>query len=382
MIDEKVREKYGIRCGAIGIFLNICLFVFKFIAGTISGSIAITADAFNNLSDAGSSLISLMGFKLSAKKADADHPYGHGRLEYISGLLVAVIIFIMAYELISDSISKIIHPDDIVISPIVFAILIISIVVKIIMFSYNRIIGKKILSPTLMATALDSVSDSIATLTVLIAMIVANIWGIHIDGYSGLVVSLFILWAGYNAAKDTIGPLLGQPPTLEFVEKIESIVLREEHQKAGIIGMHDLIVHDYGPGRLFVSLHAEVPSDGDVMELHDLIDNIEFDLKSELSCHAVIHMDPVCINDPETNMMKQYVINAIDSINESNKDHAITFHDFRMVKGPTHTNLIFDIVVPFDYALTDEELIKSIATKVYNENNRCFCAINVDKAYT
>ncbi|MCQ2499354.1 MAG: cation diffusion facilitator family transporter [Lachnospiraceae bacterium] len=384
--NEKVRTAYGILCGALGIVLNLFLFAFKFVAGTLSGSIAITADAFNNLSDAGSSLITMIGFKLAGQKADSEHPYGHGRVEYISGFLVSVVIIIMAYELIKDSISKIINPEPIEGSTVIFIILGISILIKLYMSFYNHKIGKKINSAAMEATSKDSLSDTIATAVVLISAVLALAFDIQIDGYAGIVVSLFVFWAGFSSAKDTIALLLGKAPEEEFVDEIEKIVMAEEHREKGILGLHDLIVHDYGPGRIMISLHAEVPSDGDTMELHDLIDNIEYDLATQLKCHAVIHMDPIAVNDPLTNELKSIVKDVIQSLNSENvsekQPKEITFHDFRIVKGPTHNNLIFDIVVPFEYGMKDEDIVAYIRKAVWEKKEYCFCVIHVDKAYS
>ena len=377
--DENVRVRYGVLCGGMGIFLNVLLFIGKFIAGILSGSIAITADAFNNLSDAGSSIITLVGFRLASQKPDPDHPYGHGRMEYISGLLVSVAIILMAYELFKDAFVRILHPEGIELNAVIIIILIISILVKLYMAFYNRSVGNKINSSAMKATATDSLSDTVATTVVLIASLVGYSTGYMIDGYLGVVVSIFVFMAGFNAAKDTINPLLGQPPSKEFVNKIEQIVMSYEDK--GVIGLHDLMVHDYGPGRMIISVHVEIPSDRDILEMHDLIDVIETDLRFKLNCIAVIHMDPVCVNDPETNELKQYVKEAIDSLNEKYTKTKVTFHDFRLVKGPTHTNLIFDIVLPYDFELEEPEVVRYIQTNVYENNNKYFCAINVDREY-
>lgn len=371
--NARVREKYGVLCGGVGILLNILLFIGKLIAGMLSGAISITADAFNNLSDAGSSFISMIGFKLSGRKPDSDHPFGHGRIEYISGMFVAVLIILMAYELLKESVQKILHPELPELNLLVVIILLVSILVKIYMFFYNRSIGRKIESATMEATAKDSLSDTFATTVVLLSAIVAEVWKIPIDGYCGLFVGGLILIAGISAMKDTINPLLGQPPKKELVEQIETIVRCD----ARIIGIHDLVVHDYGPGRLMISLHAEVPYKEDILELHDLIDTIEFQLREELNCEPVIHMDPIVDDDEEINEAKAEVSRIIDGL-----EGEVRFHDFRMVKGPTHSNLIFDVVVPYDYSLGDEELVQRIKSgvKAYKENY--YCIIHVDKAYT
>ena len=370
--DSEVREKYGVLCGAVGIFLNVLLFIGKFIAGTISGAISITADAFNNLSDAGSSCISLIGFKLSGQEPDPEHPFGHGRIEYISGLFVSVLILLMAYELIKSSIDKIIHPELPEFSIMVGIILIASIAVKIYMFFYNQSVGKKIESATMAATAKDSLSDAFATTVVLVSAIVAYFWKIPIDGFCGLFVGVMILLAGVSAMKDTVNPLLGQAPASELVDEIEKIVRCDDR----ILGIHDLVVHDYGPGRLMISLHAEVPYKEDILELHDLIDQIEFALRRELHCEPVIHMDPIVDDDEMINDAKNEVTKIVKGL-EGN----ILLHDFRMVKGTTHSNLIFDIVVPHGYPLSDEEVKAVIEKKVKEYHEDYFCVIQVDKSF-
>lgn len=367
-----VRQAYGILCGSVGIAFNLLLFAGKFLAGMLSGSIAITADAFNNLSDAGSSVITLIGFRMAGQKPDPGHPFGHGRIEYLSGLFVSIAILLMAVELLKSSVTKIIHPEEITFSPLIVVILVCSIFVKIYMASYNHSVSKKIDSAAMNATATDSLSDTLATTVVLITTLFAHFWGLKIDGYCGVLVGIFILFAGINTAKDTISPLLGQPPAPEFVQKIQNIVMR--HEK--IIGIHDLIVHDYGPGRLMISLHAEVPADGDILLLHDLIDNIEHDLRHELQCDAVIHMDPICTNDEETIHMKQLVESLVNTISDK-----LTLHDFRIVKGPTHTNVIFDLVIPYKFEYSDTETVTMIQNKIREHDSHYFAVIDVDHTY-
>lgn len=367
-----VRHSYGMLCGIVGILLNILLFIGKFLAGFFSHSIAITADAFNNLSDAGSSFITLAGFKLASQKPDPDHPYGHGRMEYLSGLFVSLLILLMAVELLKTSVDKIINPQDTLINPVVITILIASILVKIYMSYYNQRIGKKIDSAALLATATDSRGDSISTLLVLISSLFSFFTGIQIDGWCGLLVGIFILYSGFTAAKDTINPLLGQAPDKEYVEEIERIVTSHDL----ILGIHDMMVHDYGPGRVVVSLHAEVPSDGDLLEMHDLIDHIEQDLANMCHCEAVIHMDPIAVNDPEVASLKAQIAHIITSI-----DSELKFHDFRIVKGPTHTNLIFDVLVPYRFTIGDNNLIDLIDTKVKELNPTYFIVVKVDHTY-
>lgn len=371
--DPQVREKYGVLCGGYGIFLNILLFIGKYIAGVLSASIAMTADAFNNLSDAGSSLISIIGFKLAGQKPDPEHPFGHGRVEYLSGLAVSAIIVIMGYELIKDSILKIMHPEELAFSWISVCILLASVLVKFYMAFYNKKYGKKIDSQTLLATATDSLSDTVSTTVVLVATLVHFFFDIHLDGFCGLLVGFLIVIAGLKSGKETISPLLGEPPTQEFIESVEDIVMGYEE----IVGIHDLLVHNYGPGRVMISLHAEVPDNGDIRMLHDVIDNAENRLKNELSCHAVIHMDPVAVGDPFTDSTKATVKEIVHSIDES-----LSIHDFRMVIGPSHTNLIFDVVVPYSIKMSDEEIVKAISERVSKHNSSFCCVITVDRDYT
>ena len=370
--EAYVRTAYGILCGAVGIVINIVLFAGKFLAGTVSGSIAITADAFNNLSDAGSSFITMIGFKLGSQKPDPEHPFGHGRMEYLSGLAVSILVILMGVELFKSSVEKIIHPEIPEYSTLVLVILLISIASKLYMAFYNTNVGKSIESMAMAATAKDSLSDTVATAVVLVSMLVGHFYNIPIDGYCGVLVAVLIFFAGLSSVKDTIGPLLGQPPEEEFVEKIETIVLSHEI----VEGIHDLVVHDYGPGRVMISLHAEVPCDQDILYIHDEIDVIESELRDKLNCEAVIHMDPIAVNDEEVNAVKEIVHKAIASV-----DEVIKFHDFRMVKGESHTNLIFDMVVPFKYRISDDELKARISASIKEVDGKYNCVIHVDHAY-
>ena len=370
--DSKVREAYGVLCGGMGIALNILLFLGKFLAGTLSGSIAITADAFNNLSDAGSSFITLIGFKLGSQKPDPEHPFGHGRMEYLSGLAVAVLIIVMAVELFKSSFDKILHPEVLECSAVIVLILIASIAVKIYMAIYNHSVGRKIQSAAMGATAKDSMSDTVATTVVLIATLVGAIWGVPIDGYCGVLVSILIFMAGFGAIKDTVGPLLGTAPEKEFVDKIEEIVMSHDIVK----GMHDLVVHDYGPGRVMISLHAEVPHTEDILVIHDEIDNIEEELGDKLNCEAVIHMDPIIVDDEKVNEVKEYVCKIVHQVGQE-----LNFHDFRMVSGNSHTNLIFDVVVPFKYKMSDEVIKKAIQEAIWVNYPRYNAVIHIDHAY-
>lgn len=372
MEDAAVRRAYGMLCSIVGIALNVMLFAGKYLAGVLSGSIAITADAFNNLSDAGSSIITLIGFKFSGMKPDKDHPFGHGRIEYLSGLGVAMLIILMGFELLKSSFEKIRNPQPIEVSILPIAILLVSVSAKLYMAYYNRAVGKKINSEAMLATATDSMSDSVSTTAVLLAMLVGKWTGLNIDGWCGLVVAIMVLIAGYKAAKDTIDPLLGGPPSKEFVEEIENIV--RSHPE--IIGIHDLIVHDYGPGRCMISLHGEVSGNGNVFELHDTIDLIEKELKNKLGCDAVIHMDPLEVdNDKVTEMRTALVMKIAEHF------QGVTIHDFRMVQGPSHTNLIFDAVVPFGFAMSHEMVKEGIEKMVENEWKNHFAVVVVEQSY-
>lgn len=370
--DSEVRKQYGVLAGALGIGLNLLLFVFKFLAGTLSGAISITADAFNNLSDAFSSVISLMGFWLADKKPDSGHPFGHGRMEYITGLLISVLIIVMGVELGKTSISRILNPEMPDGTLLTIGILVLAILVKLYMFLYNRSYGKKINSASMKATSLDSISDTVATTVVLISIFVTRIFHINLDGYAGLAVSAFILYTGVKSIKETIDPLLGQAPSDEMVEKVFEIV----NNYSEIIGVHDLIVHDYGPGRTMISFHGEVSEEGNIKEIHDVIDQCERAINEALGCDVTIHMDPVSVNNQRVMEMKQLLGDRIKEY-----DPSITTHDFRMVEGPTHINLIFDAVVPLDSDKTDEEVQAQIQKIVQEMEGNCYGVVKIDRQY-
>lgn len=370
--NPEVRRAYGMLCSIVGIGLNVLLFAGKYLAGVLSGSIAITADAFNNLSDAGSSVITLVGFKFSGMKPDKDHPFGHGRIEYLSGLGVAMLIILMGFELFKSAVGKIMNPEPVETGALTVAILLVSVCVKLYMSFYNRSIGNKIDSEAMRATATDSLSDSVATSAVLVSMLAAHFTGIQIDGWCGLVVACLVLFAGYNAAKDTIDPLLGGPPSKEFVKEIRDIVMSHEE----IIGIHDLVVHDYGPGRCMVSLHGEVPANGDIIALHDRIDHIEKELCEKLGCEAVIHMDPLETDNSIITETKHELLTYINS-----ELPGVSIHDFRMVQGPTHTNLIFDAVVPYGFDMSNEEVKEGLEKLVAKHWENHFAVVHVEQSY-
>ena len=367
-----VRRAYGTMCSLYGIFLNLLLFAGKYIAGLISGSVAITADAFNNLSDAGSSIITLLGFAIAGKKPDPDHPFGHGRAEYLAGLVLSGVIILMGFELVKSSFEKILHPEPISSGLLPAVILVCSILVKFYMCLYNRSVGKKINSAAMQATATDSLSDSIATTVVLLSMGISYFFHVNIDGYAGLLVAVFIIYAGFNAAKDTVSPLLGQAPDPEFLQQIADIVTAHPE----VVGIHDLVVHDYGPGRVMVSLHAEVCGDGNIFDLHDAIDTAETELKDRLGCIATIHMDPIEADNTEVSQMRAAVSEKLKEL-----DKVISIHDFRMVPGPTHTNLIFDAVVPADYPKSDEELAANIRQQIHQAWPDRYAVVTIDHSY-
>ena len=370
--NPAVRTAYGQLCGIVGIVLNLLLFGLKLFAGTLSGSIAITADAYNNLSDAGSSIVTLLGFRLAEQKPDPSHPFGHGRIEYISGLIVAFLIVHVGIDLATESVGKLRSPEPVEFSVIAVVILGVSILTKLYMCLYNRGVGKKIDSAAMRATATDSLSDVAATGVVLIATVVGKLTGLQIDAWCGLAVSVFILYSGVMAAKDTISPLLGQAPDPELVKKIRAIVLSHEE----VAGIHDLIIHNYGPGRMMISLHAEVPAHADMLEMHDVIDTIEQELREKVGCDAVVHMDPIVTDDAKTAQTFMTLVRIVAGIDEH-----LNLHDFRMVTGPTHTNLIFDLVVPYNFRLSDEELLRELNERIHEQDPTWFAVINVDKSY-
>lgn len=370
--DPAVRTHYGYLGSVTGIVLNVLLFAGKFIAGLISGAISVTADAFNNLSDAGSSVMSLVGFKMAAQPADEEHPFGHGRMEYVSGLVISFVILLMGFELAKSSVVKIFNPEDIKFSWLTLSILIISVLVKLWMALFNHSLGKKINSTSMKATAVDSLSDCISTSAVIVAMLVLYFAGVNIDSYIGLAVALFILYSGVNTFRESLTPLLGTKPDKEFVNEIKAKVESFD----GIVGTHDMIVHDYGVGNLIISMHAEVPMEMDFNSAHELIDKIEDDLKKQYKCLVTIHMDPVAVNDEKAMAVKARVAEIVKSI-----DSRMTIHDFRMTDGKDRDNLIFDVVVPFGLKMSDASVREAISEKVSELDKAYCCVINIDKDY-
>ena len=370
--DPAVRSSYGMLCGGLGIVLNILLFGIKCFAGIISGSISIMTDAFNNLSDAASSVVTLIGFKMSDKKPDPEHPFGHGRIEYISGLIVSLLIIIMAVELIRVSFGRILRPEPIETDLVILFILVISILVKLYMYYYHHRIAGRIQSSALQATAIDSVSDALDTFIVLICTLITRFTGMHLDGWAGLIVGALIFRSGIMALQETISPLLGQPPEPGFVQTVEEIV--RSHPM--ILGMHDLIVHNYGPGRRFISLHVEIPAEENIIDAHDMIDHIERELKERLGCETIIHLDPVETDDPKRMELHNKVQTVIAAHSEIEG-----FHDLRIVHEGNKALLMFDIIVPGMDRTSAEELKKTL----YKEINpllggRCQVVIQVEQA--
>lgn len=370
--DPAVRQSYGTFSGAVGIGLNILLALGKLLAGLISGSLAMTADAMNNLTDAGSSIVTLIGFRLAGQKPDADHPFGHGRAEYISGFIVSILILMVGFELGRSSIEKIFHPTPVTFSWAALGVLAASILVKLWMWNFNRALGKRISSAALEATASDSFNDAIATTAVLLGTIAGQFIAGPVDGVLGLAVAVFIFVAGINAAKDTLTPLMGQAPDEELVRSIQRTVL----ECPEIVGVHDLVIHDYGPGRVMASLHAEVPMNADILAAHDAIDAVERRLMEEYQVETTIHMDPISTNDSRVQELRIQVAALVRGI-----DPDITIHDFRITDGPLHTNLVFDVVLPFESKLNASELVEEIAQRVSQMDGNYYAVVEVDRPY-
>lgn len=370
--NPSVRAAYGELSGGVGIVVNLLLTAAKFFVGTITGSISVSADAVNNLSDAGSSVITLAGFKMAKKPADKDHPYGHGRIEYITALIVSFLILLMGFELLKSSVDKIRHPEPVTYSTVALVILLLSIGMKLWLAYFNHRLGKKIDSAATKAVVTDSLSDTAATAVALAALVISKFTDIPIDGWFGIVVALFIFRSGLEILKDTIALLLGKPPEREFFEEIENAILSYD----GIVGVHDLIIHDYGPGRTFASAHAEVPANVDIMQSHDTVDLIERDLFQKYGMLISIHMDPVIVDDARIDTLKSMCAAVLAEVEAS-----VTFHDFRVVEGPTHTNLIFDVVVPHGCAKEDKWICDAVSEKLSKIDERYFCVITVDHAF-
>ena len=367
-----VRRAYGTLVSTVGIILNLLLAAGKFTVGLLFGAISIQADAINNLSDAGSQIISLITFKLAAKPADRDHPFGHARIEYVASMIVSFLILLVGWELLSGSVDKIINPSETVFSWLAVAVLGASVLVKLWLCVFNRKIAKKIDSSVMRATAADSLSDAGATFAVLVATLVFKFTGWDPDAYMGILVALLILWAGIKILNDTKNSILGEKPSEETVAQIEAMV--EEFRDQGAIGIHDLVVHNYGPGRVMASLHVEVDGDADIYASHDMADLIERRLAVECGIEATVHMDPIAIRDPRVSELRAYAEAIVTEI-----DDRLRIHDFRIVPGETHTNLIFDIAAPFELSVTNAELRSRVADAIHEKNNHLFAVITVDR---
>ena len=370
--DFKVREAYGLLGGIVGIIANVLLCTTKIGIGLVSNSISILADGLNNLSDAASSIVSLWGFKLSNKPADEGHPYGHARIEYLSGLIVSFIILLLGLELIRSSFGKILHPEPLHFSWLMVVVLVLSILVKVWLYLLNRNLGKRIHSTTMIATATDSLNDMIATTAVLIALFIAKFTGFNLDGYMGVVVGLFIFYSGFNLVKETTNPLLGEAPSPELLENIQTKLMSYPH----ICGYHDLVLHSYGPNRYFASVHAEVPSDAHLLECHDIIDIIEKDFARELGINLVIHLDPIVTDDILSNSLKQQVEKIVHTI-----DSNLSIHDFRMISCQTHTNLVFDVLIPVSFKMKPTLLAQTIDQEVKKIDASYYTVITLDTNY-
>jgi len=370
--DPAVRVRYGQMAGVVGILTNLLLAGGKLLAALLSGSVSIMADAANNLSDASSSIVSLLGFKMAGKPADQEHPYGHARYEYLAGLAVSVLILIIGVELFRSSLDKVLNPSPVSFGWVSLAVLAVSILVKRWMAAFNRTVGREIASQTLIATSQDSRNDVIATSAVLVAALVARFFGINLDGWMGLAVALFILWSGWGLIRDTMDPLLGKAPDPELVQSIRETIMGYP----GVLGTHDLMIHDYGPGRRFASVHVEMAAEEDVMQSHDVIDNIERDFLHRDKLHMIVHLDPIITRDPLVNDLRGRLAEQVKEIHPE-----LTIHDLRVVKGRSHTNMIFDCIKPHDLDMTDAQLKRAISERVCAEHPEYYCVITVDESY-
>lgn len=370
--DAETRERYGGLAGIVGICTNFLLFCVKIFTGTISHSIAITADAVNNLSDCVSSVITIVGFRLAGKPADREHPFGHARFEYVSGLFVSILVFIVGFQFAQNSVGKIFHPDQTEFSVLAVVMLAVSILIKLWQGSFYKTVGNLIHSDSLLATAADSRSDVFSTGVVLVGSLITRFTGYNLDGYLGVAVAALIMVTGYQLIRKATGTLLGEAPPKSLVDDIYKTIKSYD----GILGIHDLAVHNYGPGRCFASVHCEVPAERDVLLSHDTIDNIEHDFLAEKGIHLVIHMDPIVTDNPKTNELKGRVIELIRGISPD-----ITIHDFRVVWGPTHANLVFDVCVPFGFSMSDGQLTQTVTESIRQIDPSYYAVITVDHDY-
>ena len=368
--DPEIRKRYGFLSGITGVVINLCLFTGKLAAGILSGAVSVVADALNNLSDAGSSIVNMVGFKIALTPPDREHPFGHGRAEYVSGLVISFIIVLMGVELAKESFEKIISPQSPEISVFTFIVLGAAVLIKLWMFIFNRKLGKKINSVSLTAVAEDSISDAVATSAVLVGMAAGVLFNINLDGYIGVLVAAFIAYSGVKTAKESLSPLMGQMPDRELVEGIRDMVCSYE----GIIGIHDLIVHNYGVGISFISFHAEVPSATALSDAHSLIDKIEKQLKDKFSCGVTIHIDPVDVDDEETKRLKKIVLKAVKSI-----DECLSIHDFRVVKNGTGNTVFFDLAVPYKFRFSDMQIREMTLSGITESDKAMTAVISVER---
>lgn len=371
--DPKVRQRYGTLSSLTGIACNLVLFVVKLVMGMLSNSIAITSDAFNNLSDSASCIVTLFGYKLAAKPADKDHPFGHGRMEYLTSLVLAAVILFVGFELLSGSVDKIIHPQPVHFSLAVLLSLLASIGLKLWMCGFNRKLGNRIQSGVMLATAQDSLNDVAATFATVISLLLSLVTDLPVDGVMGIIVSLFVFVCGYGIIKDTVNQLLGQPADPQLVRNIRQVML----SRPQILGIHDMIIHSYGPGNLIGSAHAEVSSSGNLLQIHDTIDEIEKQIYEQLHVMMTIHMDPIETDSPQVAEGRQLITRILGQI-----DPSLTFHDFRIVSGPTHTNLIFDVVVPFDCPLSFDQIRRQVEEQLAAQPETWYAVITFDRDYT
>ncbi|MDD6527469.1 MAG: cation diffusion facilitator family transporter [Oscillospiraceae bacterium] len=370
--SESVRQKYGFLSGIVGIIVNICLTAAKFIIGFISHSIAITGDALNNLSDAGSCIVTLAGFKMANMKPDKEHPFGHGRLEYIAALIVGFFVEMMGFELIKSSIDKIRNPEPVVFSIPAVIVLLLSIGGKLWLALFNRHLGKKINSPALTAVVADSIGDITATSFTLLALVLSKFTTLPLDGFFGIAVALFIMYSGYGILKETIGVILGTPPSKELVDNLVMFIMSHP----GVMGIHDLMIHSYGESRMFASVHIEILSSEDILKAHDVIDLIEKEVLDRFGIQLVAHLDPLIVDDQRINTLRDMTANVVEEMDESFK-----IHDFRVVEGPTHTNLIFDMVVPFDCKKSEKELKETLEQKIKEKDENYFVVATIEGSY-
>ena len=370
--NPKTRGKYVSLAGFTGIVLNVLLFIGKLIVGILSGSVAVVADAFNNISDAGSSVVTLIGFRLAGKPVDKEHPLGHGRLEYISGFIVDMLIVLVGFELLKSSIEKIANPVLPSVETVTLVLLGAAILVKVWLFFFYRKIGNFTDSASVKASASDSLTDCVATTLVLASALIAKLWGVAIDGWAGILVAVFILYTGIKAAKETIDLLLGSTPDPKFIEEIYAFAKAYPR----LVGLHDVMVHDYGPGRQIVSFHAEVPSDSDINIAHEEVDRMERDMHDKFGCIVTIHLDPLVVNDPLVNELHAIAESAAKEI-----DPAFSIHDFRMTKGETNINLIFDLLLPADCKMPTDEAAKAVSEKIRAQRENCFCVIRAEHPF-